>query len=319
MLYMDDYIIRKVSKKKRDRVIHKYYNKKGDPISDKKYIKKSICGIYIPPAYKDVKINLNKDAKILAIGLDDKGRSQYVYNKKYTKSQSDKKFDSMIDFGKHFKKINKKINEDLYSVKDSKEKQIAIILKLIMECNFRIGNDVYSKNNKSYGTTTLQQEHIKIKNKDQIRIEFNGKKNIRNSCIIKDKKLVKTFKQKKRTLRKKDRIFTYRKGGRYYNIKSSDVNRYLKVFGNFTAKDFRTWGANIELIKQLKKKNSQLNICIDKVALKLHNTPAVCKSNYLDPEIIQFYKYDPENFKKYFNFKTDNSLYNQYVYFLEDL
>ena len=134
MLYMDDYIIRKVSKKKRDRVIHKYYNKKGDPISDKKYIKKSICGIYIPPAYKDVKINLNKDAKILAIGLDDKGRSQYVYNKKYTKSQSDKKFDSMIDFGKHFKKINKKINEDLYSVKDSKEKQIAIILKLIIKC-----------------------------------------------------------------------------------------------------------------------------------------------------------------------------------------
>ena len=54
MLYMDDYIIRKVSKKKRDRVIHKYYNKKGDTISDKKYIKKSNCGIFITTAYKDV-------------------------------------------------------------------------------------------------------------------------------------------------------------------------------------------------------------------------------------------------------------------------
>ena len=90
----------------------------------------------------------------------------------------------MISFGKNFNKINKKIDEDLYSVKDSKNKQISIILKLIMECQFRIGNDVYSKKNKSYGTTTLQGKHMKIK-KDEIIIDFNGKKNVRNICTIK--------------------------------------------------------------------------------------------------------------------------------------
>ena len=118
-----------------------------------------------------------------------------------------------------------------------------------MECQFRIGNDVYSKKNKSYGTTTLQGKHMKIK-KDEIIIDFNGKKNVRNICTIKNKKLVKTLKQKRRTIGKEDRIFTYRKGEKYFNIKSSDVNKYLKQFGKFTAKDFRTWGANIELIKQ---------------------------------------------------------------------
>ena len=30
----------------------------------------------------------------------------------------------MVEFGKKFNKINKSINEDLYSVKDTKEKQI---------------------------------------------------------------------------------------------------------------------------------------------------------------------------------------------------
>ena len=59
----------------------------------------------------------------------------------------------MSVFGRSFLKINRKITEDLYSVKDSKEKQIAIILKLIMDCHFRVGNERYSKDNKSYGTT----------------------------------------------------------------------------------------------------------------------------------------------------------------------
>ena len=49
----------------------------------------------------------------------------------------------MSAFGKKFTKINQKINEDLYSTKDSKEKQVALILKLIMECHFRVGNDRY--------------------------------------------------------------------------------------------------------------------------------------------------------------------------------
>ena len=44
----------------------------------------------------------------------------------------------MSAFGKKFSKINKQINGDMISVKDSKEKQIALSLKLIMECHFRV-------------------------------------------------------------------------------------------------------------------------------------------------------------------------------------
>lgn len=317
---MEDFIVRKIWRKIGKKYNHKYYDKKGKEIKDKKKIENFIKGVYIAPAYDNVKINLKKDEKVLAIGYDEKGRSQYVYNKKYTQSQSYKKFDKMILFGKNFNKINNKINDDLYSVKDSKNKQIAIILKLIMECQFRIGNDVYSKKNKSYGTTTLQGKHIRIKNKNELVIDFNGKKNVRNVCAVKNKKLVKTLRQKKRTIDKNDRIFTYRKGEKYYNIKSSDVNKYLKQFGKFTAKDFRTWGANIELIKELmKNNNTELKKCIENVSIKLHNTPAICKSNYLDPELIEFYKNDKEGFRSHFNFKTETSIYNQYIQFLEEL
>jgi len=317
---MENFIVRKIWRKIGKKYNHKYYDKNDKEIKNKKKIEEAVKGVYIAPAYDNVKINLEKDQKVLAIGYDDKNRSQYVYNKKYTQSQSYKKFDKMISFGKSFNKINDKINDDLYTVKDSKNKQIAIILKLIMECQFRIGNDVYSKKNRSYGTTTLQGKHIKVKSKNELVIDFNGKKNVRNVCTVKNKKLVKTLRQKKRTINKNDRIFTYRRGERYYNIKSSDVNKYLKQFGKFTAKDFRTWGANIELIKELmKNKNSELKKCIENVSLKLHNTPTICKSNYLDPELMEFYKNDKEGFRKHFNFKTDNTLYNQYIHFLEDL
>lgn len=317
---MDEFIVRKIWRKVGKKYKHKYYDKNDKEIKNKKKIDEAIKGVYIAPAYENVKINLKKDEKVLAMGHDDKNRSQYVYNKKFTQSQSYKKFDKMILFGKKFNKINDTINDDLYTVKDSKNKQIAIILKLIMECQFRIGNDIYSKKNKSYGTTTLQGKHIKVKSKNELVIDFNGKKNVRNVCTVKNKKLVKTLRQKKRTINKDDRIFTYRRGEKYYNIKSSDVNKYLKQFGKFTAKDFRTWGANIELIKELmKNKNSELKKCIENVSVKLHNTPTICKSNYLDPELMEFYKNDPEGFKKHFNFKTDTSLYNQYIQFLEEL
>ena len=317
---MDEFIVRKIWRKVGKKYKHKYYDKNDKEIKNQKKIDEAIKGVYIAPAYENVKINLKKDEKVLAMGHDDKNRSQYVYNKKFTQSQSYKKFDKMILFGKKFNKINDTINDDLYTVKDSKNKQIAIILKLIMECQFRIGNDIYSKKNKSYGTTTLQGKHIKVKSKNELVIDFNGKKNVRNVCTVKNKKLVKTLRQKKRTINKDDRIFTYRRGEKYYNIKSSDVNKYLKQFGKFTAKDFRTWGANIELIKELmKNKNSELKKCIENVSVKLHNTPTICKSNYLDPELMEFYKNDKEGFREHFNFKTENTLYNQYIHFLEDL
>ena len=327
---MEDYIIRKISKKKGKKYYHKYYDKKGKELKDKDYIKKITDGIYISPAYDNVKINLKKNAKVRAIGYDTEKRPQYVYNKKFIESQKEKKFDHMSTFGKKFTKINQKINEDLYSTKDSKEKQVAMILKLIMECHFRIGNERYSKKYKSYGTTTLENKHIKLK-KDHVIIDFIGKKKVRNVCTVRNKKVVKTLKEKKRTLSKNDRVFTYRKGNEYFNIQSADVNKYLKQFGKFSAKNFRTWGANIEFIVQVNKyckkekmnTKKQIEACIKKsiqeVACKLHNTSAVCKANYLDPELLKFFTNDPEGFLKHFDIHSKEELYKKYVSFLDNL
>ena len=327
---MDNYIIRVINTKSNNKNNYFYYDKRNNKINDKKYIDECLKGLYIPPAYNNVKINLSKNGKVLAIGYDTKNRPQYIYNKKFKQEQSDKKFNHMYDFGLKFNKINKIINKDLYSFSDSKEKQIAIILKLIMDCNFRIGNEKYKKENNSFGVTTLQKKHVKIKN-DKLIIDFNGKKNVRNTCKVTNKKVIKSLKNKRKNINNNDNLFTYRNGKNYIKIKSSDVNDYLKKFGNFSAKNFRTWGANIDFIDFLFKNTKKnfpenqkdikniVNISIKEVANKLHNTPAVCKSNYLDPEIINLFNENPHKFISTFDNDNKNQIINKYISFLEKL
>ena len=141
---MKDYITRIIKHKRNQKYSYVYFDKNNNKV-DPKIVKMCLQGLYIPPAHNNVKINLNKNDKILAIGYDTKNRPQYVYNKKFIKKQSEKKYDHMIEFGKSYHKIIKQINKDMYNENDSKNKQIASALKLIIECNFRIGNDKYLK------------------------------------------------------------------------------------------------------------------------------------------------------------------------------
>tara|TARA_B110000285_G_scaffold164913_1_gene184202 strand:+ start:609 stop:1574 length:966 start_codon:yes stop_codon:yes gene_type:complete len=319
---MNNYFIRKISSKKNKKYVHRYYDKNNNIITYNS-IKQYLEGIYIPPAYEDVEINKNKKSKLLAIGYDDKDRPQYIYNPEFTKKQNKKKFQKLIEFGYNYKKIYNKINKDLNSKIPSKDSEIATVLKIIIDCNFRIGNDKYTKDNNSYGVTTLENKHILERN-GKIIINFIGKKGVENECIVKDKKLIKSLKNKKST--KKKRIFTYKKNKKNINIQSKDVNKYLKDLGDFTSKNFRTWNANLELIKALLNyDNNSKNIlkeCIAGVAFKLHHTPSVCKKNYLEPKLIQFYNEYPQEFLKYFdvknNSKIDIQISNKFTEFLED-
>lgn len=330
---MKNFIIRKIIKKRGDKYSYKYYDSKENELLNRQIIIDAKKGLYIPPAYDNVKINLCKSEKVLAIGYDTKNRPQYIYNKGFKESQTIKKFNHMYEFGLKFKEINKKINSDLYSYGETKDKQIAMILKLIMDCNFRVGNEKYCRENNSFGVTTLQRKHIKIKNNSVI-IDFNGKKNVRNTCKIKNKKIIRTLKEKRKNLSNTDSIFTYRNGKKYHKIKSKDVNDYLKQFGDFSAKNFRTWGANIELIYQLLKKCSNefpkttneikktLTDCIKRVAEKLHNTSAVCKSNYLDPEIMNLLQDNPKKFLETFSNSekiNKDKIIKKYIDFLKSL
>ena len=285
---MRNYIIRKIKTKRKNKYTHTYTDKRG------KSIKKPKLNVYIAPAYRDVRINLNSNAKVLAIGRDDRDRPQYIYNPKQVKKRCNSKFKKLINFGKNYDKITRQIERDFSKRGESKNKQIAMILKIIMDCNFRIGNDRYTRDNNSFGVSTLTCKHVKRK-KNLVLIDFIGKKGVRNTCVVKNKKIRNNLLTQKKKKQSDDRIFVH--DG--VEIKSTDVNEYLKRLGNYTTKNFRTWGANTELIHSLLDDND-LTESVDMVAQKLHHTSAICKKNYIDPKLIQFYERNEKRFKTYF-------------------
>lgn len=300
---MDDYILRVTKSKKNDKYNYVYYDKRGNQI-DKSVANKCIEGLYIPPAYDDVKINLNKKEKVLAIGYDDKKRPQYIYNKSHKKRRDKYKFMKMIDFGESYKKIVNQIKRDIHTEGETKEKQIAMALLLVIECGIRIGSEKYRDENNSFGATTLEPRHIKIKG-EIITVDFIGKKGVQNTGKIINKKLSRNLRSKKRTLNKNEPIFSYRRGNKWYTLKSNEVNKYLKKFGNFSSKNFRTWVANLSFITELLKCDKTINEnllkknvteSIKNVSEKLNNTPSVCRKNYIDPFIVETYLEDNKRF-----------------------
>jgi DNA topoisomerase-1 len=291
-------------------------------------LKRHIKLLKIPPAYNNVKINLNGDQDVLAIGIDSKGRPQYIYNKTFTDKNEDKKYFNLIEFGRQYKKIMTRINADLTG-QNCIDKEIATVLKIISECNFRIGNDLYKENYNSYGVSTLESKHVKI-NGENIDISFIGKKGVHNKCSIKHRKLSRNLRHKKNLSKSKSKS---NKG--LFNISNQQINSYLKDFGDFSSKNFRTWNANIEYIFNIQEFDEEYrsdcdmsihgrkiisNKAAQKVAEQLHHTAAVCKKNYIDRHLIDLYINDGDQFYKSFKIKGNrnkNLIIEEFIQYLK--
>jgi len=264
--------------------IFEYYNKNGKKIGDNNVIE-YVRSLKIPPNYIDVEINLNKNAKILATGYDQAGRKQYIYNQKFVEKRMDERFCKMIAFSKKIHVIENDVDKLLASRNSSKEKNIALIIRIIMHCNFRIGNEIGKEKYNSYGISTLLKKHINIKGNKTV-IDFIGKKGVRNHCTFIDAKIRNSL----------DELCSKKKNGDsvFDNVSSNDVNNFLKKYGDFTTKDFRTWYANVYFIDEMRKINKysgiedteakrkkQIKEAVGVVAERLHHTIAICKKKYI--------------------------------------
>ena len=88
--------------------------------------------------------------------------------------------------------------------------------------------------------------------------------------------------------------------GEVRRVTSADVNAYLREISgmDITAKDFRTWAGTVLAawaLSEFEKIDSQaalrrnITAAVKKVATRLGNTPAVCRSSYIHPEIFNCY------------------------------
>ena len=307
-----NYVIRKLEDNNKNKPY--FLNMKGEQINDSSiinYVKKW----RIPPAYPEVKIFLNvddnKDDVFYAVGKDNKGRVQQLYTKHHNELRESTKYCKVLEVGKNYHKINSKINTDLKRTRITKDKLIAIILKIMIECQFRPGHEKYKEKYGSFGLTTLLKSHMKNED-EKIQFSFIGKKGVLNECLFQNKNTVEELLKLTKNKKNNNSIFSYKS----IKVKPEDINNYLRIFGGVTAKSIRTWDANREFIKfarlmdeevsdKITKRKKQLKALVEKVAHKLHHTVAVCKKSYLDTEIFETFVENPERFARTFiNKKT---------------
>lgn len=272
-----------------------YQDKSGETIRDDK-LRDWIESLVIPPAWTDVWISPYKNGHILATGRDDAQRKQYIYHPQWNEMRHQNKFDNLVAFGKALPNLRDVVDSDLRKRKLSKEKVLAVVVRLLETTLIRIGNTHYARENDSYGLTTLQDDHADIQG-DKVAFEFVGKHGKEHEIMLNDKRLADAIKAC-RDIPGYELFQYYDEDGQHYSIDSSDVNSYIKdITGeDFTAKIFRTWGGSTLAIQVLchdvptdLEIDKHAKWCIDCVADSLGNTVAVCRDYYVYPNIFTAY------------------------------
>jgi DNA topoisomerase-1 len=274
-----------------------YYDTDGKRIKDKDTLSR-IKNLAIPPAWRNVWVTPKANGHLQATGFDNRGRKQYLYHPDWLKISKANKFDKMIDFGLKLPKIREKIRFDLRAHDLDKKKVIATIVWLLERTFIRIGNEEYSRENNSFGLTTLRNRHVKIRGSDIV-FRFRGKSGVENIIEVSNPTVAATIKQSVELPGYELFKFIDEEGNKHV-VDSSDVNLFLKEVTNddFTAKDFRTWGASDLSARNLYKLGepedsdvAKKNIVetIKSVAEQLNNTVAVCRSYYIHPTVIKTY------------------------------
>lgn len=282
-----------------------YEDGKGNRLKEESDLER-IKKLVLPPAWTDVWISPKKNGYLQAIGKDAAGRKQYRYHPDWTSRRSDHKYFRLLEFGKVLPKARKRIAKDLRRKELDEKKVLAICMQVMQKTLIRIGNETYAKTYGSYGLSTLKDQHFKDKG-DKAVLSFVGKKGVKHDVTLTDKNLAKLIKKCK-DIPGQDLFQYYTKGKEHRAVDSGMINNYIREIteGDFTAKDFRTWGGTLEALRQLacctekspdmSKKKIVVEV-LDCVASKLGNTRAVCKSSYVYPLLLE--TFENEGLQKY--------------------
>jgi len=301
-----------ISRKKRGRGFQ-FYDENDEPISDPS-LKKRLKELVIPPMWSDVKICKWDDGHIQAIGRDAKGRKQYIYHDKWEEARQKEKFDRMCSFGEELPHLREIAHKFIHQKEWTREKVISLLILILDETGIRIGNKYYAEKNHTYGLTTLRRKHLHLES-GSLLFEFKGKSNKMREVEINDEDLSKLI--KKAAELPGYEIFRYKEGyGKYQEVDSDDVNEFIHHYlgEDYSSKDFRTWVASrlaIEYYPIALKQKEEFprkkftNLLIRYVADELGNTPTVCRSYYIHPQVMQKIENHNLNLKNYRDSKLD--------------
>ena len=271
-----------------------YLSSRGDTIKADR-TRDRIESLVIPPAWGDVWICPKSTGHVQARGVDDAGRTQYLYHPKWTAISNATKFNRMQKFADLLPRIRRRVRKDIKGRKLTRERVLACVARLLDKAQIRIGNQRYTEQRNSRGATTLDSQHVEVDG-PVVSLDFPGKSGKRQEVEFSDAKVAKVIEQCEEI----DGQFLFchhGDDGSETTIASSDVNEYLREITdeNVSAKDFRTWWGSVTALAELADLEADLPktdrkkaivAAVKATALELGNTPAVCRKSYIHPAIL---------------------------------
>jgi len=258
--------------------------------------------LVIPPAWTDVWITPFANGHLQAVGTDDAGRRQYLYHPQWRARRDAEKFDRMLLFGKALDKAREQVLLDLGLEGMPLERACAAAVRLLDLGYFRIGNDVYADENGSFGLTTLERRHVR-RQQQALVFAFTGKSGVEHEIRIDDALVIEAVEiMRRRRGRDDERLLSYKNGRSWRSLLPDLVNDYVRATTGLeaTAKDFRTWHATVLAAAALAEtpepgtskasRKRAVAGAMKEVASFLGNTPALSRSSYVDPRVVDSYE-----------------------------
>jgi len=275
----------------------RYLDARGSAISDEEKLER-IRALVIPPAWKDVWISPSPRAKLQATGIDAAGRRQYLYHATFRAQQEQAKFDKLIRFAERLPDLRLAMAEHMEHDSLDRLRVSAIAMRLINAGWFRVGSERYAKESRTYGITTLRKGHVKARGK-KISFDFRGKHRTVVRTTLVDQELAEAVKELL-ALPGGLRLFRYECEGGICSLTGARLNDYVREYlgDEFTAKDFRTWGGTLIAAIAFAERGPAeteseakrvIPAVMRRVGNELGNTPAVARSSYVSPAVIEQY------------------------------
>ncbi|CAN5427096.1 DNA topoisomerase IB [soil metagenome] len=264
-----------------------------------------VKSLVIPPAWTDVWITPYANGHLQAVGTDDAGRRQYLYHPAWRERRDAEKFDRMLLFGKGLVKARELVLADLGRDGMPLERACAAAVRLLDLGYFRIGNDVYADTHGSFGLTTIERRHVR-RQQDRLVFAFTGKSGVEHRVEIDDATVIEAVEiMRRRRSAEHPGLLAYRDGRSWRSIIPDLVNAYVRETTGLeaTAKDFRTWHATVLAAAALAEAASSgepgetkasrkraVAAAMREVSEFLGNTPALARSSYVDPRVVEAYE-----------------------------
>jgi DNA topoisomerase IB len=233
-----------------------------------------------------------------ATGLDAAGRRQYRYHDEWRRRRDREKFDRMLDFARALRPLREQVEAALAAEGLGRERVLACAVRLLDRGFFRIGSEEYAEENNTFGLATMLRSHTTVRKGSVVTFDYVAKGGEHRVQSVIDPEAFAVVAALKRRRSRHPELLAYRNGGRWVDVGSNDVNDYIREVtrGPFSAKDFRTWNAtvlaasSIALLgreaKSATARRRAASLAIKEVAHYLGNTPAVCRTSYVDPRIV---------------------------------